>query len=158
MKDGYWEGATWIYRATITNDGTNSGTHTYSVVPGAGNEFELVAGVLFNGDTTGRVVTGMIAAPAGDVLNRLIERNDSLGAGAEQGFPSAPIVGDNAPGAAGPRYIVAGTMILRCSVAAVAINQDTAFGVTIRFRGATPVPALTSPTDAVEVVVINQVL
>ncbi len=153
MTENYWEGATWVYHADIVNDGSNSGNHVYTVVPGVGNELEVLFGSVLNGDTASRTVqfSWNTAISGGEVLEFY---GLSLGAGLRMAlFPSdgqadQPIMG---------RHILSGGMSLSISVSAVAVNQDSALGFVGRLRGSIPMVTLTSPTDAVETVNITQV-
>lgn len=155
-QDGYWDGGTWVYHADITNDGSNSGNHTYSVVPGAGNELEVLYGRILNGDAAARTSQVLVKdVVGGEILARIVNR--SLGAGLDHSFPAVSEAVDSAKLSAGARIIIAGLMELQAVIAAVAVSQDSAFGVVCRIRGGVPTVTLTSPTDAVEVVNRDQV-
>lgn len=155
MSEHFWEGAVWVYHADIVNDGSNSGNHIYSIVPGGGNEMEILYGQLVNGDTSARVATIMIDDGANQITRFLAL---TLGAGGVHGFPISNVV--TAAGAgSGPyvRLIVAGSMRLRANVDAIAVSENTGLAIACRIRGGIPTVTLTSPTDAVETVNMNQV-
>lgn len=155
MNKDYWDGAVWVYRATITNDGSNSGTHEYDIVPGAGNELEVLYAQLFNGDATGRN-GGMNIKDAdggksiGEIRNASISATDTLA------LPNRSS-GSNADGGVGQRIIVAGTMSLVLSVASLAVLKESRLGIACRIRGGLPTVTLTSPTDATEAIQTNRV-
>lgn len=156
MSEEYWEGATWVYHADITNDGANSGSHIYLVVPGVGNELEILYGEVDNDDTATRSVFGTIEDDSGNFLYRVIPDAMAATAGTVISFPVTDEVGADAGGASN-RLILSGTMAFRVTVAAIAVSQDTAFGIVCRIRGAPPTVTLISPTDAVETVNTNKV-
>lgn len=156
MSEDYWEGATWVYYANITNDGSNSGSHIYVVVPGAGNEMEVLYGEVDNDDTSTRSVFGTIEDDSGNLLYRIIPDAMAATAGTAISFPVTDEVGADAGGAS-RRLFVSGTMALRFTVGAVAVSQDTAFAIVCRIRGSVPTVTLISPTNAVEVVDTNRV-
>lgn len=149
--DGMWDGATWVYNADITNDGANSGTHTYTVVPGAGNEAMLMYGTLTNLDTAGR--TGFVEITDGtNLLGRLIP-SSTFDANTIHGFPTSSTLAAAGQGVdpAHPLFL-SGTMELVGEIAAIAVSQDTEFAIVMRIRGLAPTVTLSSPTSAVEVV------
>lgn len=150
QTEGYWEGALWVYHADIVNNGANSGNQVYSIVPGVGNELEVLYGTVFNGDAAGRSTTVIID----DGTNNLsLMVSETLGSAASRDFPSS----NTSRGAAGQRYILAGTMRLITTVASVAVSQDSRLGLCCRIRGDLPTVTLTSPTGATETVNRNQV-
>lgn len=151
--EDYWHGATWCYHATITNDGSNSGNHVYVVVPGVGNEMEILYGEITQGDAAGRVAFVRIDAGAGtSVMGRLI-RSATIGAGLIRSYPNGGggSADDDSIGA-GARLIVSGAMRIVAQVAAIAVSENTAFALVARVRNGPGTVTLTSPTDAVEVV------
>lgn len=153
-REGYWDGALWAYHADITNDGSNSGNHLYSLVPGAGNELEFLQGTLFNGDAVGRTGLAIIHdAAGGNVLHTL--RSVSIAATDFLDLPNLSS-GSNASGMSN-RIFVAGTMDLLFQVNAMAVSKESRCGIVCRIRGGLPTVTLTSPADAVEVVNMNQV-
>ncbi len=132
----YWGGATWVYHASITNDAMDAATQTYTIVPGTGNEMEILYGQLFNGDTVARSIVVSIE-DNGNELARLIAL-----AAAAASFHSFPASDDPAVAStdlsAGARLILSGNMALVGLVASVAVSQDSLFGVVARIRGGLP--------------------
>lgn len=159
MSEDYWDGALWVYHADIVNDGSNSGNHIYLMTVGAGNELEVLYGSILNGDASNRVAfvriddgAELIAPLLGDL------EGITLNSGQSHGFPYAPAeASGGAAAGAGARYLMAGAMRLRAQVTAIAVSQDSAFGIACRIRGEIPTVVLTSPTDAVETVNTNRV-
>ena len=156
MSEDYWEGATWVYHASITNNGSNSGNHDYVIVPGAGNEFQILTGTIFNGDTSSRSVEGRIRDDGQRTLGYVIERDATVAAADQRAFPSTQSLGDGGP-AQTSRFIVSGTMEVFLQVRLIAVNQDSQIGLVARIRGGLPTVTLTSPTGATEVVNTNRV-
>lgn len=138
MSEDYWEGALWVYQATITSDGVDAGDQVYTITIGAGSELEILYGTIFNGDTAGRNVRVDID----DGTNRIGQLlfATSANAGASQSFPVGGAVEGSAGNVSGSgaRYIVAGTMRIVATVFAVAVNQDSAFAIACRIRGDAP--------------------
>lgn len=154
--DSWPGGNTWVYHANITNDGANSGDHTYTVVPGALNEALLMYGLLDNDDTSNR--TGFVRITDGTVIVGNLLFSQTLNSGTSHGFPttSAAAATGNGVDPAHP-LMLSGTMELVATVSAIAVSQDTAFGIVMRIRGPAPTVTLTSPTSAVEVVDVDAV-
>lgn len=136
MSEDYWDGGTWVYHASITNDAMDAATQTYTIVPGAGNEMEILYGQIFNGDTVARSIVVSIE-DNGNELARLIAL-----AAAAASFHSFPASDDPAVAStdlsAGSRLIVSGTMQFVGLVASVAVSQDSLFAVVARIRGGLP--------------------
>ncbi len=137
QSDDYWEGALWVYHASITNDAMDVATHTYTITVGAGNELEILFGSVLQGDTSNRAVTVEIT----DGTNRLaVLIGSTVNAGVRAAFPTAtPFI---AAGpiliSAGTRIILGGAMELVVTIGAVAVSQDSALGLVCRIRGAVP--------------------
>lgn len=149
----YWDGATWVYRATITNDGSNSGNHIYNISPGEGNEMEFLYGTVLNGDTATRTIHIEIDDGSDDQV--MVNYTISTAAGIRAHvFPT--VANENRPNMT--RYILSGPMRLRLSVLALATSENSEIGIACRIRGNVPTVTLTSPTDAVEVVSTNRVM
>lgn len=155
MSEDYWAGAVWVYHANITNNGSNSGNHVYAVSPGVGNEMELLYGSIRNLDAAAR--TANVEIDDGTNIFVSLVTAVSISASARTSFPGASSVASSSPVAAGSRIILAGGMRLNATLAAVAVSQDSRFGIACRIRGGVPTVTLTSPADAVEVVDINRV-
>lgn len=151
-------GRTWVYEADITNDGINSGNHQYLVVPGAGNELEILYGHLGNLDSAGRTSNVIVRDDDAKQLGYLIPNNAVIANAVFVPFPTIDEINVSASGAGqSNRWMLSGTMDLLVLVASVAVSQDTRFAIVGRIRGGIPTVTLTSPTDAVEVVNKNQV-
>ncbi len=152
MSEDYWDGALWVYQADITNDAMDIAAQSYTVVPGAGNEMEILYGELFNGDTSSRVADVTIDDGANE-LGRLLAL--TANAASRHGFSLLfTQTAAGGPASAGPRYIIAGTTRLVANVASVAVSQDTAFGLVCWIRGG--VPTVTeAATAGVPVISIN---
>lgn len=154
-------GATWGYRAEITNDGTNSGNHDYRVTPGAGKDIQILYGSVRNADTTARTGRIDILSPDADVFGVLLGEFDagvSITADQGMGYPYAqPFNAGGGPSAAGQPYMLAGTMDLRFLLQSVATLQNSFFTIVARIRAAVPTVVLTSPAGATETVDMNRV-
>ncbi len=134
MSEDYWDGALWVYHADITNDAMDAATQSYTIVPGVGNEMELLYGTVLNGDTSARNALVEIS----DGANRIL-RIASFSLGAATNMPLPFKGADNADEVGSwTRFILAGTMQLEVSVAAVAVSQDSALGLCARIRGSLP--------------------
>ncbi len=158
MGEDYWEGATWVYQADITNDGSNSGLQSYEVTPGAGNEFYIMYGYLHNGDAAGRTGNVLIlSGTGGEHLTNLISSDATVGAADRRNFPAHGDANTDDRNSQPSMPIVSGTMTVLATMGAVAVNQDTQFAITCRIRGAVPTVTLVGPTDAVKTVNVNQV-
>ncbi len=136
MSKEFWSGATWVYQADITNGAGGAGNHVYTIVPGAGNELQILYGRVLNGDTSSRTATAVIDDGTNE-LTRFMTL--ALTAGSAQSFPNAEI-GSTGGGsvADGPRFILSGTMRLVVTIAAVAASENTAFGLVCRIVGGVP--------------------
>ena len=139
MSEDYWDGAIWVYHSIVANEAAaGASTISWTVVPGTGNEMEVLYGRISNLDTAGRAVTVDIETDtAGELLSNLVQV--TMNAGAGNGFPQAITAGaGGAAAASGTRYIVAGTMRLVGSVLSVADGEDAEFGLVCRVRGGVP--------------------
>lgn len=155
VSKDYWSGATWVYHATVTNDGATSGNHVYVVSPGVGQEMEVLYGRLFNGDGSARTAFANTRNAGGDVLTTYLA-TISLGV---QGHYPFPQIDESTTGGSslGPtRKILSGTMDITFNVNSIAINQDTAFSIVARIRGGLPTVTITSPAGATETVDENR--
>ena len=156
MSEDYWEGRTWVYHADILNDETNSGTHSYEVSPGRGNELEVLYGRLLNLDSTARTVNANVDDDAGNQIGHMIPTNFSLTQAQRIGFPVIDEANSNAA-VNSNRWFLSGAMTLQVEIASIAVSQDTVFSISCRIRGGLPTVTLTSPTGATETVNRNQV-
>lgn len=141
MTDGYWDGALWVYQADITNGAGGGGDLTWTVVPGVGNEMEILYGDIFNGDTAGRVVRINIDDGTNHLASLLDDLTGfSLNAGVHHAFPIGDVVAATGGNVSdGARILIAGTMRLVATVESVAASQDGAFALVARIRGGVPV-------------------
>ncbi len=138
MSEGYWAGALWVYHSTITGQaGQGAGAITWLIIPGAGNEMEVLYGEVINGDTVARIINVDIETDqAGERLARLI--NTSVSANEWIDFPTTDENASSSVAQAGPRWIVSGTMRFLVTVIDVAQAQDAALGIVARIRGSLP--------------------
>ena len=146
----YWGGSTWVWHGTIVNDGVTSGSHIYSVVPGEGNEMEILYGDLLNGDTGARAVDSFIrdgdSVPNQHVLAIPAWQGLSATAGQHMGFPATDeVTGGGKYAALSNRWILSGIMELFMRVNSVAVNENTAFSIVARIRGEKPTVTFTTP-------------
>ncbi len=137
MGEDYWDGGTWVYQASITNGAGGAGVQSYTVVPGRGNEMEVLYGEFFNGDTVGVVLTVSVDDGANELAELMSVTAD---AASRHSFPHSDVSGvAGTHTSAGARIIVAGTMRLIALSASVAASQDTNLGLACRIRGSEPV-------------------
>lgn len=157
MSKEYWSGGTWIYHVQITNGAGGSGTVSVTVVPGDGNEFDVLYGGIINGDSTNRTLRAEILDESGgNTLGRLARL--SAGAGTALSFPATDEQANDNSSGAGARYTVSGSMAFLMTGAAIAASQDLTFGVACRIRGGIPTatevgqstPTITVNTEVVE--------
>ncbi len=135
MSEDYWDGATWVYHSQIAHEAAQgAGTISWLVVPGAGNEMEVLYGHLRNTDTVDRSGAVTIEDDAGAEIVSL--QRGTITAAVRAAFPVAPAASSDESG--GGRYIVSGTMRLLALVAAVADGQESEFGLACRIRGGVP--------------------
>ncbi len=149
--------AVWEYRATIVNDGVNSGNHDYRIIPGAGNMAILLGGQLLNGDTTGRTATVQLLDTDNAIIRRLISARP-VGAGSRREFPKSEVTADDREASDGSPMVVAGVEDLLVSIASLAINENTELSIQMLVSGGVPSVVLISPTDAVETVTTDVVV
>lgn len=148
--------AVWDYRATIVNDGTNTGNHDYVFVPGAGNICILIGGSVLNGDTNSR--TAQVALRNADSATiRGILPGTAVAAGNTRQFPTSQGSGDGGPASVPPEVVATGTEEFLVQVQALAINENTVVALQFLVFGGPPTVTLTSPTDAVETETENRI-
>lgn len=156
---GYFEPqpwVTWVYVATITNDGSNSGNHEYEITPGVGGEVKEPYGSLLNGDGSARSSFAYVRDDDDTNIAHITPPTLSITAAQTLPFPVIDEVASNAASFFS-RLMTSGLMKFYFALTSIAVSQDTALRISCRIRGAIPTVTLTSPTDAVEVVVKNQV-
>ena len=146
--EGYWDGATWVYEATLINGGT-SGSIVALIVPGAGNEMELLYGTITNQDTSTRASVVIIESDDGANLG-LFLNSDNVGAGGTAMFPNTNATIARLPG--GQRNLISGEMQLRVQLTSVAASQDFRVAVVCRIRGGVPTVTATVTSGGSETV------
>lgn len=156
-EGSWWDGETWVYFADVENDGVNSGNHQYQVIIPVGSEMQVLYGMFKNTDTAARTLTIEIYdASATYLLARII--SSSLNAGALSAFPYlGAVFGAGGNNLHQPqRLIISGGMVLHIKLASIAVSEGSQLSLVCRIRGAKPVVTITSPTDAVETVRVNE--
>ncbi len=153
MSEDYWDGALFVYHADITH-GAGSGTTSYTIVPGEGNELEILYGHIFNGDTVARTASLLISSGAYLITSLLDRVGLALDAGAGQSYPHSDegsATGGSTVG--GVRLFLAGTMDFEGAVLAVGNTDDTRFAMAARLRGG--MPTITEAGVSTPVININ---
>lgn len=148
--------AVWHYRATIANDGSNSGNHGYNFTPGAGNILVVLGGILFNGDTV---------ALNGSVIVRNSDNNDirrilpttSIAGGSSREFPTKELSSDDGVASA-EGVVVSGDEDLQILLASVNVNDDSLVSLYGLVSGGPPTVTLISPTGATETETENRIV
>ncbi len=156
MSEDYWDGALFIYHADILNGAGGSGTTSYTVVPGAGNELEILYGHIFNGDTVGRGSKVEISSGANFLASLLDDQTGiALDPGAAQSYPhSDEVAAGGGSTVGGVRLFLAGTMDLEGAILAVGSSDDTRFAMVARLRGGMPIiteAGISTPTININV-------
>lgn len=148
----YWEGRLFLYHGEITNGAGGGGNISWVIIPGRGNELELLYGHLQNGDTAGR--TGSINIET-DTSGELVTRpltSSSFAAGARRFFPVAEPSADNTT--AGPaRWIISGIQRISVTMGAVAASENAVFSFAARLRGG--MPGITEAGNSTPTIAIN---
>ena len=152
MNKNYWEGRTWVYQSDITNGAGGGGNASVTVVPGAGNELEILYGSIFNGDTTSRGCRGYITDDDSNILTYIL--NGTIGAGDYLMFPNTLDLADNVANTMTTRHILSGTMELVLVVLSLGAADDAAFGLVCRLRGG--MPTVTEAGAATPTININK--
>ena len=149
----YWGGSLYVYQATII--GSAAASHRYDIEPGEGNEFQMLWGTLFNGDTTARSPSSLIYSDDtfSFVLTRFLNTS-TIGAGSYRNFPADASYGSDAGQSAASRILMAGKMVLRVQLSSVAISQDSALAFACRLRGDPPT-VTRSVTSGIDSGVVN---
>ncbi len=149
--------AVWDYRATIVNDGVNSGDHQYVFTPGPGNICILLHGRILNGDAAGRTCSAVVRNADDDDIRNVLTAQ-SVAAAAFRGFPTSEATGDNNTSSDGAPVVISGIEDLRVNVATVAVSENTELTLQMLVLARPPTPTLTSPTDATETETENRVV
>ncbi len=151
----YWDGGTLVYQADSTNGAGGGGTISYEVVPGVGNELEILYGHIFNGDTVARGTSINISSGT-NFLTSLLDDSPglALGAGTDQSYPHSDdgaATGGSTVG--GVRFFLAGTMDVTGQLLAVGASDDARFALVARLRGG--IPTITEVAQSTPTININ---
>lgn len=152
---GEW--AVWHYRATITNDGANSGNHVYNFSPGGGNMMILLGANLHNGDLSARNAQALLRDNDNNPIRRPLFLG-SVAAGAERQIPTSELSSDDGSASDPPGEVIAGWEDLNVSVDSLAVNENTDLAIQFLISAAPPTVTLTSPTGATESETENRVV
>lgn len=144
-------GATWVYHAQITNGAGGSGTCSVSIVPGGGNELEIMYGLVTNGDTTTRTGRVLLRDDGGRIISEILRF--AIPGGQTVNFPVTDEISGNGASSGFVRLIVTGTMDVFMSVDAVAASQDATFAIACRIRGG--LPTVTEVGQSTPTITIN---
>ena len=149
--DAWPAGATFLFHINIANEGAAGASNVELIyTPGEGSEFEILYGLITNGDTVARTLQAYIDDGTNDIVNL---ESQSMGAGARLGFPKAFAAGA-VEGASNPgRYLISGPMRLRMIANSVADGQDATFAGAFRIKGAIPIRSTIGA--GTEVVTVN---
>ncbi len=149
--------AVWHFRATIVNDGSSAGGHSYTVTAGAGNVAVLMGGQFLNGDTVGRTCS-VHMRDTDDYEIRALLPSTTVAAGARREFPTAEATGDDGSSSDGGPVILAGTEDLFVVINSLAINQNSELSLQFLVSAGLPSVALVSPGTAVETITENRIV
>src|SRR3990172_3976415 len=133
----YW--TYWLQQMTVTNGAGGAGDHTYSIAGASGGEsvFDIFEADLTNGDTVARNVSVVVDALTTTALTILPAT--SLNAGATVRLPFLGQVfaatGNN-PNLTFPYHMGPARMLF--TLAAVALSENSTFGILLRFKGRPP--------------------
>lgn len=152
VSKDYWSGGTWVYQGTIDNGAGGGGDVTWSVIPGVGNEMEIIFGTIANTDSAARITAARFRDAGGNSLASLTDIT-STAAGATRSFPVASEGADDEAVSAGGRYILSGTAELLGEVRSAAASQGGFFGILARIRGG--VPTVTEAGNSTPTITIN---
>ena len=142
MSEDYWEGGTYVIQGTVETDGATAGEASLTVTPGAGNEFEVLYGMVGHDDATTRTTQSLIRD---DGDRGLMFYNTEGFANTEHEIPNnrgSRIVGKPTRG------FVSGAMDVFSRVAAMGVNQKATFALVLRLRGGIPTVAFAGPSGA----------
>ena len=148
--------ATFNYRATILNDGANSGNHDYLFEPGEGGIMGEITGQILNGDAAGRTIT-IQTRDADDNISRQWLGN-TVGSNTRRQFPTSQTSGDNGLSSSPPAPWAAGSMDFFIRIASVAVSENTEVSLACLVLELPPTVTLTSPTGATETETENRIV
>lgn len=152
---GTW--AVWHFRATIVNNGVNSGNHEYNITPGAGNICILIGGEVLQGDSSSTRAVDILLRNDDDDRIRLV-LSAIIGTSTRRDFPTSESSADANFASVGAPFIISGTEDLNVLLSSLAINQDSELSLQMLVFGGPPTVVLTSPTDAVETETENRIV
>lgn len=153
MSEGYWDGATFVYRATVINGGGGGGDTSVTLEPGTGNEFDLTAGTIAHNDATASTINALIRDEDDNTQVPLIALA-SVAQNSLLNFPhvgAVPATGGNGPGQR--RYIISGTMDLFVNAVAMDASEGSTHTLFGRIRGS--VPAMTESGNSTPTITIT---
>ncbi len=143
MSDGYWDGALWVFHADITRDGSTTGTDTIDIVPGEGDEMEVLYGEISHDDPASRQVRATISDAAGG--NRMVNLMSQAITNSFVNFPQEGTAGTEA---GTTRRFMAGPMSLRLTAESLAVLKKAVYAVVCRIRGGVPTVTVVKPADS----------
>lgn len=149
--------AIWEYRATVLNDGVNTGNHDYAFTAGRGNICVLLGGEVLNGDATARNILIILRTVGNNTLRSLM-MSTSVAAGSKRSFPTSESSSDDGFASVPPDIVIAGDEKLFVRVSSLAINENTEIDVQMLISGTPPTVVITSPTGATETETENRVV
>ena len=131
----YW--TYWLQQMTVVNGAGGAGDHTYSIAGQTESAFDIFEADLTNGDTVGRNVSIVVDDLTTTALTILPAT--SLNAGATVRLPFLGQVfaatGNN-PNLTFPYHMGPARMLF--TLAAVALSENSTFGILLRFKGRPP--------------------
>ena len=134
-------GRTWVFQGTVTEDAT-AGTHISSltVVPGAGNEMEVLYGNFTAGAGAANLATALIDDGSNNIA--FLMNSLSLASGQIASFPyTGTQVADSRVNVISP-IIISGTMRLIMRISTATVSLTHAFSVACRIKGGLPTATL----------------
>ena len=133
-------GRTYVFQGTVLEDAT-AGTHVTSltVVPGAGNEMQVLYGRLVNGNTATAQTMQAYVTDGTNIVSLFINQQDTS-ALISRSFPmlinSTTNVSNSAVGVY--PFVVSGTQTLYLSLSTTAVSVTQTFAVVLRVWGDSP--------------------
>lgn len=141
MTEEFWEGATFVYRSTIINGAGGGGDCSVLLVPGQGNEFELMYGTIAHNDATASNIDVHIRDEDNNIQAYLYDV-DAVTQNSVCQFPTAPQAaatgGNAADSPAATRFVISGTMNLFMAAIAIDASEGTTNTIVGRYRGDLP--------------------
>lgn len=149
--------AVWHYTANIVNDGTNAGTHSYTISITVGSCAVLLGGEILNGDTVARNLSALLRDNDGVTIRRVLPATSTAGGSTRQ-IPTSELSADDGPSDAGSPVVLAGGETFLVQAASVAVNDDSRLAIQFLISGDKPTVVLSSPTGATETVTEDRVV